>query len=132
LLLPDMAWIGLQAAEFWVSNPSSVVCCPDQMSKTVWIAVGDYMGQRIETKGSSRGAAIKRWTEAARYRGTDNPLFTFPAPARLLSPKHLPQRQGIPNGIPAAVIVEVHEHVPPHVLPLPDAIRPPAQIVITV
>lgn len=40
-----------------------------QKSKSVWIAVGDYMGERIEVKGPSRGAALKGWIEAARYRG---------------------------------------------------------------
>ena len=40
-----------------------------QKSKTVWIAVGDYMEQRLETKDTSKGAAVKRWCEAARYRG---------------------------------------------------------------
>ena len=40
-----------------------------QKSKSVWIAVGEYMGKRIETKDSSEGAAVKRWREAAQYRG---------------------------------------------------------------
>ncbi|WP_165900028.1 hypothetical protein [Borborobacter arsenicus] len=40
-----------------------------QKSKTVWIAVGDYMGQRIEVKGSSRTSALAHWREAARYKG---------------------------------------------------------------
>ena len=40
-----------------------------QKSKTVWIAVGDYMGQRIETKGSTAYTAANRWREAARYKG---------------------------------------------------------------
>ena len=40
-----------------------------QKSKTVWIAVGEYMGKRIETKGSSPSAAAAHWREAARYRG---------------------------------------------------------------
>jgi len=40
-----------------------------QKSKTVWIAVGDYMGERIETKDSSEGSTLKRWREAARYKG---------------------------------------------------------------
>jgi hypothetical protein len=40
-----------------------------QKSKSVWIAVGDYMGQRVETKGSSLTSAAKHWTDAARYRG---------------------------------------------------------------
>jgi hypothetical protein len=40
-----------------------------QKSKTVWIAVGDYEGQRIETKGQSETQALASWREAARYRG---------------------------------------------------------------
>jgi hypothetical protein len=39
-------------------------------SKTVWIAVGDYMGERIEVKGQTEGAAVKSWIVAARYRAT--------------------------------------------------------------
>jgi hypothetical protein len=40
-----------------------------QKSKTVWIAVGEYMGRRIEVKGSSASSAAKWWAEAARYHG---------------------------------------------------------------
>lgn len=40
-----------------------------QKSKTVWIAVGEYMGDRIETKGSSPTSAAEHWREAARYKG---------------------------------------------------------------
>jgi hypothetical protein len=40
-----------------------------QRSKSVWIAVGDYMGERLEAKDRSESTAIKRWVEAARYRG---------------------------------------------------------------
>jgi hypothetical protein len=40
-----------------------------QKSKTVWIAVGEYMGGRIETKGSGQSAAAAHWREAARYKG---------------------------------------------------------------
>jgi hypothetical protein len=40
-----------------------------QKSKTVWIAVGEYMGERIEVKGSSQSSAARAWQEAARYRG---------------------------------------------------------------
>lgn len=40
-----------------------------QKSKSVWIAVGEYMGQRIEVKGSSRSSALAHWEEAARYKG---------------------------------------------------------------
>ncbi len=40
-----------------------------QRSKSVWIAVGEYMGKRIEVKDRSKATAIKRWQEAARYKG---------------------------------------------------------------
>lgn len=38
-------------------------------SKTVWVAVGEYMGQRLETKGRSESQAIAAWREAAGYKG---------------------------------------------------------------
>jgi hypothetical protein len=38
-------------------------------SKSVWIAVGTYMGERIESKGSSESSAVAHWREAARYKG---------------------------------------------------------------
>lgn len=40
-----------------------------QKSKSVWIAVGDYMSQRIECKGRSAGSALALWADAAKYRG---------------------------------------------------------------
>ncbi len=40
-----------------------------QRSKSVWVAVGRYMNQHIETKDRTPGAAMKRWAEAARSRG---------------------------------------------------------------
>ena len=40
-----------------------------QKSKSVWIAVGEYMGKMIEVKDRSKATAIKRWREAARYKG---------------------------------------------------------------
>lgn len=40
-----------------------------QKSKSVWIATGSYMDESLQTKDSSRGAAIKRWCEAAKYKG---------------------------------------------------------------
>ena len=38
-----------------------------QKSKAVWVAVGDYMGERIEIEGSSANVTAK-WVEAARCR----------------------------------------------------------------
>jgi hypothetical protein len=40
-----------------------------QKHKTVWIAVGEYMGEHIEGKGSSAGSAIRAWVDAASYKG---------------------------------------------------------------
>jgi hypothetical protein len=40
-----------------------------QKSKTVWIAVGEYMGQRVETKAASHSSAVTHWRDAARYKG---------------------------------------------------------------
>jgi hypothetical protein len=38
-----------------------------QKSGTVWVAVGDYKGERIEIEGSSADVAAK-WVEAARFK----------------------------------------------------------------
>jgi hypothetical protein len=40
-----------------------------QKSKSVWIAVGEYMGERLETKGRTQSQAAGAWREAARYKG---------------------------------------------------------------
>lgn len=41
----------------------------DRKSKSVWVAVGDYMGASFRVEDRSEGAALKRWCEAARYKG---------------------------------------------------------------
>lgn len=41
-----------------------------QKSKSVWVARGEYLGESIETKGPSEGAAVKRWREAAQFKGS--------------------------------------------------------------
>lgn len=41
----------------------------DQISKTVWRAVGEYSGESIEVKDRSATAVAKRWQETAEYRG---------------------------------------------------------------
>jgi hypothetical protein len=38
-------------------------------AKTVWVAVGDYMGNRIKVKGTSGNVAAKHWIDATRLRG---------------------------------------------------------------
>ena len=36
---------------------------------TVWVASGEYKGTTITVEDRTEGAAIKRWREAAEYRG---------------------------------------------------------------
>jgi hypothetical protein len=38
-------------------------------SKNAWVAVGDYMGKRVEVVGSSATNAARRWAAAARCKG---------------------------------------------------------------
>jgi hypothetical protein len=38
-----------------------------QKSKTVWIAVGEYRGKRVEVKRSTRMAVARAWASAAAY-----------------------------------------------------------------
>lgn len=40
-----------------------------QKSKSVGIASGEYMGGLIQVQDRTAGAALKRWREAATYRG---------------------------------------------------------------
>jgi hypothetical protein len=40
-----------------------------QKSKSVWIAVGEYKGRRIEETGRSAATAAGHWRKAATYRG---------------------------------------------------------------
>jgi hypothetical protein len=40
-----------------------------QKSKSVWIAVGIYMGESLEVKDRTESQALKSWREAARYKG---------------------------------------------------------------
>jgi hypothetical protein len=49
-----------------------------RLSKSVWIASGDYEGDSIQGKASTEGAAVIRWRETAQYRGNDG---TPPGPS---------------------------------------------------
>jgi hypothetical protein len=40
-----------------------------QKYKTVWIAVGDYMGETKEIKDRSPGTALTAWKNWATYKG---------------------------------------------------------------
>lgn len=40
-----------------------------QTSRSEWVAVGEYLGQRLEVVGRSENRAVSKWTQAARARG---------------------------------------------------------------
>lgn len=41
-----------------------------QKYKSVWIAVGEYMGEMLDAKDRSEATAIKRWKEKAHAKGS--------------------------------------------------------------
>ena len=53
-------------------------------SKTVWVAVGDYKGERMEVKGSSANTAAKNWLDEAHIRGAESGVFRCRSAAELL------------------------------------------------
>jgi hypothetical protein len=56
--------------EHWVKiRGHPYIVTLDQQQKTVWVARGVYMSELIEVKGRTKGAAVKRWCEAAKYKG---------------------------------------------------------------
>jgi len=50
----------------WGDGPTEITLV--KKSKTVWIAVGQYMGKRIEVKGRTANNAAEVWRDAAHYR----------------------------------------------------------------
>ena len=40
-----------------------------QKSKSVWVAVGTYMNDRLEVQGRTSTQALTAWRRAAKYRG---------------------------------------------------------------
>jgi hypothetical protein len=40
-----------------------------QSSKSVWVCIGSYNGERIEAKGRSMSSAVRSWIKAATYKG---------------------------------------------------------------
>jgi hypothetical protein len=49
----------------------------ERKSKTVWIAVGDYMGESIRVQDRKEGAALRRWCETAKYRAIKRRRDTY-------------------------------------------------------
>jgi hypothetical protein len=39
-----------------------------QRSSTVWIAIGQVGGERLEVEDCTESAVLERWQDAARYR----------------------------------------------------------------
>jgi hypothetical protein len=52
-------------------NNKSYTISISQTSKTAWLAVGDYMGKRLEVVGSSATNVARRWVAAARLKGNE-------------------------------------------------------------
>ena len=48
-----------------------------QMGKTIWIAVGDYWGEQIRTRGTTERKALKAWRIAVchKYQHTKTGQF---------------------------------------------------------
>lgn len=42
-----------------------------QKSKSVWIAYGDFRGERINQNGSSQNNALENWYSAADYKSRE-------------------------------------------------------------
>jgi hypothetical protein len=49
----------------------------------VWLAVGDYRGERIEANGSSADVAANYWADAVRFKEIDARRNAPLAPMRL-------------------------------------------------
>ncbi|TMJ36660.1 MAG: hypothetical protein E6G89_01975 [Alphaproteobacteria bacterium] len=64
-----MAKTSQRAVSVWGRSQTVTV---NRISKSVWIVVGDYQGDRIEMQGSSQLSALSRWQEAARGKETFN------------------------------------------------------------
>jgi hypothetical protein len=43
----------------------------DQKSQSIWVAVGGFMGERLEAQGRNEATALERWYEKARHVGND-------------------------------------------------------------
>jgi hypothetical protein len=42
-----------------------------KVSKSRWVATGEYIGEAKQTKDATESAALKRWREWAEYKGND-------------------------------------------------------------
>jgi hypothetical protein len=51
----------------FVRNRANTITIAER-SKIAWIAVGNYMGKRVEVVGSSANNAARRWVAAARCK----------------------------------------------------------------
>jgi hypothetical protein len=63
-----LAWSGSLDRNVKIWDVDCIVSV-HQLSKSVWIAVGDYLGNRIEVKSRTANSAITLWCDAAKYRG---------------------------------------------------------------
>jgi hypothetical protein len=60
-----------QERKVYVGNTGHTISIRKQ-SAAVWVATGEYMGERLETKGPTQGAAVRLWIRVARYKPTSS------------------------------------------------------------
>ena len=69
-----------------------------QKSKTVWAAVGDYMGERIEVEGSSANVTAK-WVEAGQQKNDFDTIEALTKQADALVAKLGPEYSKMVEGL---------------------------------
>jgi hypothetical protein len=60
-----------QERKVYVGNTGHTISIRRQ-SAAVWVAAGEYMGERLETKGPTQGAAVRLWIRVARNTTSSN------------------------------------------------------------
>jgi hypothetical protein len=60
-----------QERKVYVGNTGHTISIRRQ-SAAVWVAAGEYMGELLETRGPTQGAAVRLWIRVARYKTTSS------------------------------------------------------------
>jgi hypothetical protein len=58
-----------QERKVYVGNTGHTISIRRQ-SAAVWVAAGEYMGELLETRGPTQGAAVRLWIRVARHKTT--------------------------------------------------------------
>ena len=68
---PAAHMIAEQERKVYVRNTGHTISICRQ-SAAVWVAAGEYMGELLETRGPTQGAAIRLWIRVARHKTTSS------------------------------------------------------------